>query len=79
MKNYTGSLFSMGTVAALVLCVGLTGCSTMEHHKQATGVVVGGVTGGVVGGAVSGGSALGVGVGAVGGALVGNEIGRRMN
>jgi osmotically inducible lipoprotein OsmB len=79
MKKYTGSLFSMGTVAALVLCIGLVGCSTMEHHKQATGTVVGGVAGGVLGGAVSGGSALGVGVGAVGGALVGNEVGRRMH
>lgn len=78
MKNKIRTVSSTCAVA-LALCLGLAGCSTLENHKQETGIVAGGVAGGIIGNAVSGGSTLGTGIGAVGGALAGSEIGRRMN
>jgi len=65
-------------VVAATLCLSLSGCATMQAHKQETGLIVGGVAGGIIGNSLTGGSVLGTGAGAVGGAYLGSEIGKRM-
>jgi osmotically inducible lipoprotein OsmB len=68
----------LAAIAAVLFCLSVTACSTLQRHKQETGLVAGGVAGGVIGSAVSGGTPLGAGIGAVGGAYAGSEIGKRM-
>ena len=68
-------------LAALLLMINLSGCSTWEKLDDTEkGAVIGGGTGVAVGSAVApglGGAAVGGAIGAVGGGLIGNEVERR--
>ena len=63
---------------ALLLAMGLSGCSTWDNlSSREKSAAIGAGVGGVAGAAVSNGSILGTAGGAAVGGVVGNEIGKR--
>jgi surface antigen len=70
------------TKIALVMMIGLTGCSSNTQKENtgigvATGAVVGGLAGSLVGGGT--GKAIAIGAGIVAGALIGGSVGSSMD
>jgi len=60
--------------AALVIALGMTGCSNMSQRDKST--AAGAAIGGVAGSVLSGGSAAGTVGGAAVGGVIGNQIGK---
>jgi osmotically inducible lipoprotein OsmB len=68
----------IGSMAAIVVAVGLAGCTTWDRMSERDkGTAAGAAVGGATGAAVTGGGTLGTLGGAAAGGVIGREIGER--